>query len=316
MKNIDDKLIKLYEDINRRENLIIHLTHLDETIELKGEKKERLAISLAKEEKDVIKMENLSLYALFSMILGTHEQQLEIERQEYLHALLLYRGVDENYSSLIKERDLLKKSLKGLHGIDKEFDRLVEKKDKLLKSESTYSKELDVLNKQITRFKNQVKELETAINKGNASKNHLHKIIFNFKQMKDWGFQNRFPGSSSMLNKTKDIRNNIYKANINLQKYEDQLFAVSVHFDINFEKQIKNLEAFLDRFVDDLITDWVVNNKIQNSTNLVISMNDTITKLNRSLEYEKAKIQKYLEEDIDLKGHLILELINKSSQKE
>lgn len=312
MKNIDAKLIKLHQEINRKEKLKIHLSHLDEMIKVRAEEKEVLATSLAKEENDVIEMENLSLYALFTMILGTHEKQLEIERQEYLHAFLLYRGVEENYTALIEERDLLSKSLKGLQGAEEEFERLVEKKDMLLRSTSKYTKELDTLNAEITRFKMQIEEIDTAINKGNASKNHLHKIIINFEQMKEWGFQNRYSGSSSVLSKTKEIRDHIYKANKYLQKYEDQLFAVSTHFNINLEKQIKNLEAFLDRFVNDLITDWVVNNKIQNSAHLVTSMMDTITKLNGSLEYERAKIEKYLEEDSELKGHLILELINKN----
>ena len=85
-------------------------------------------------------------------------------------------------------------------------------------------------------------------------------------QLEKWGFERRYPGSSSMMKKTKTVQKQINVANRYLQKYEDQLFTISAHFNINFEKQIKNLEAFLDRFVDDLITDWVVNNKIQRRT--------------------------------------------------
>ena len=157
------------------------------------------------------------------------------------------------------------------------------------------------------------KEIDYAINKGDLAKKYLHKIVFNLNQVNEWGFQGRVKNSSSMLRKSKAIQKEMYVANKFLQKYEDQLHDITVHFNVNFEKQIKNLEAFLDRFLDDLITDWIVNNKIQNSVNMVASMMDTITKLNGSLEFHKSKVEKYLEEDIDLKGHLILEFIKKTT---
>ena len=312
MKEIDAELIRLYNEINRRENLKIHLVHLEEMIAARAKEMDTLSRSLAKEEGDVRAYENLTLYSLFAKVLGTHEKQLEIERQEYLHALMLYRGAEENYASLVKERHILKKSLSSLHVLEREFDRLLEEKDELLKNAPTYPTDLIALNERIASFELQIKEIEIAVSKGMAAKKYLHKIIFNLKKLEEWGFQGRYSGSSSVIRKTKEVQKQIYTSNKFLQKYEDHLFAISAHFNINFEHQIKNLEAFLDRFVDDLITDWVVNNKIRNSAYMVTSMIDTITKLNSSLEYEKSKIQKFLEEDNDLKGHMILEYIQQN----
>ncbi len=312
MKKLDAKLIRLYKEINRRENLKTHLTHLEKMIELKAQELEDMGRYLAKEERDVEAYENLTLYSLFSRVLGTHEKQLEIERQEYLHALMLHRGVEESYANVVKERQILLKSLNSLHVLEREFDRLIEEKDELLKTSPKYPKELVTLNERIASFEEQIKEINTTISKGLAAKKYLHKVLFNLNQLEQWGFQGRFVGSSSMIRKTKQVQKQIYAANKFLQKYEDHLFTISANYDINFKHQIKNLEAFLDRFVDDLITDWVVNNKIQNSGHLVTSMMDTITKLNSSLEYEKSKIHAFLDEDEELKGHLILELIQKN----
>ncbi|MEM9545582.1 MAG: hypothetical protein AAGA77_06390 [Bacteroidota bacterium] len=311
MKKLDAKLIRLYKEINRRENLKIHLVHLEQMIEAKAEEMDIMRVSLEKEEKDVATYENLTLYSLFSKVLGTHEKQLEIERQEYLHALMLYRGLEENYANLVGERQLILKSMKSLHSLEREFEKLLEEKDQLIKNEPDYPEELNTLNQRIASFAEQIKEINITISKGQAAKKCLLKLIFNLNQLEQWGFQGRYPGSSSMLRKNKQVKKQIYGANNYLQEYEDHLFTISTHNDLNFKHQIKNLEAFLDRFVDDLITDWVVNKKIQNSAHLVTSMMDTITKLNSSLEYEKAKIHAYLDEDEELKGDLIVELIQK-----
>lgn len=312
MKNIDARLIRLNQEINRREKLKIHLIHLDEMIQTKGVEKDALAEVLAKEEDDLAAYENLTLFSLFSKILGTHEQQLEIERQEYLHALMSFRGVEEVYNSLIQERDFLIKSLKGLHAVEKEFDLLVKKKDKLLQGAEGYPIEMVVLNARIASYTTQVEEINLAITKGREAKKHLHQIVFNLSQLKKWGLEGRVSSSSSMVKKTRAVQNDIYAVNKYLLAYEDQLFSISTQFDMNFQKQIKKLEAFLDRFLDDLITDWVVNNKIKNSAHMVTSMVDAMTMIEEVLEHEKKKIKQFMEEDIDMKGHLILDLIQRN----
>lgn len=312
MKETDDKLIQLNEEINRRKNLKIHLDHLEDLIQAKKEELRVLSSILEKEEKDVIDTENVSIYSIFSTILGTREQQLEKERQEYLHALMVYKGVEGKYKELVKEKKLLSKSLNGIYVLEREFDRLIAVKEELLKKMGNYPKEFVFLNDKISGYKIQIKEIESAVDKGNTAKRRLHRIIISLKQIEQWGFEGKSINSNAVQRKTKSTQKEIYAADVLLQKYEDKLYDISVHFNVNFKRQIKNLDAFLDRFVDSLITDWVVNNKIENSIHLVNNMIDNITKLIGSLEYQKKKVEKYLEEDTDLKGQLLLEQINKN----
>jgi len=312
MNKVDQKLVRLNNEIHRREKLRIHLTHLDEMIAAKKVEMDKLAITVAKEEDDVLALENVTIYTLFSVVLGTLERQLEKERQEYLHALLIYKGVKKNYQSLKKEKELLVKSLNGLHAIEREFKRILKLKEEILEKVDSYPEDLVVLNDRISNYTIQIKEIVSAVKKGETAKRYLHKVILSLKQMQHWGFEGRDLKHGNMQRKSKATQKEMYTANNFLQKYEDQLHDISVYFGVDFHRQIKNLEAFLERFVDSLITDWVVNNKIENSIHMVNNMIDTITKLNGSLDYQKAKVKEFRKEDNELKAQIILDLIDKN----
>ena len=181
-----------------------------------------------------------------------------------------------------------------------------------MKTQSSYPEELVTINQRIASFKTQIKEIEVAIRKGSSAKRFLHKIILNLKTIEDWGFKGRNMTSNSMQRRTKSTQKEIYRANNFLLNYEDQLHDLAEYSSVNLDKEIRDLDAFLDRFVDSLITDWVVNEKINNSIHLVNNMIDNITKLNGSLEYQQTKVEAYLDEDLDLKAKLIMDLIQKN----
>ncbi len=60
-----------------------------------------------KEHQDVIKLEKLSKQLLFKTILGNKELQLEIERQEYLQAVLEYNATAYNIDLIKYEQEIL-----------------------------------------------------------------------------------------------------------------------------------------------------------------------------------------------------------------
>ncbi|MDF1696534.1 MAG: hypothetical protein P1U56_11900 [Saprospiraceae bacterium] len=312
MNHIDQKLLELNEEILRKQKLRNHLKHLNDRIVKKKNEIGSLKKKLDKEHRDVLRIEKHNIYSFFAIILGTIEYQLEKEKQEYLHALMMYEGAEEALKSLNEEKSILSRSLNGLINVEKMFDKAVEEKDKLLKKFGEYPQTLLTANNRIANFNSQITELDAAIRKGNQAKKYLHKIILNLKTMEEWGFAGKNFTTRSMQRKTKATQKDIYTANNFLLNYEDQLQDLAENCSVNLDKEMQDLEAFLDRFVDSLITDWIVNNKINNSIHLVNSMSDNITKLNSSLDYHKSKVKTYLDEELDLKAELILELIPKN----
>ena len=311
MQELDQELLELYKEINRKEKIQIHLKHLQEVIEKNTLALDSTLKQLNQQESDLAQLDGLNIHSVFSFILGTKQEQLEKTRQEYLQSFLKHRGLEDNLKSLHEEQALLEQKYSGLHAIDKEFDELADKKIHLLKKLRTYPKKLKESSKKIARYDAKINELKSVIKHGLLAKQHLHKIIIGLDKVDRWGKGNTSPHGKGNRN-AKTVNKDIYTANNHLQKYEDKLYGYSNHFGINYKKEVDELEHFLDQFIDCLITDWIVKKKIENSSNLVLNIMDKITLIIDMFEYEIEKTKSYLEEEEDRKDALLITFIQKN----
>ena len=76
--------------------------------------------TLAKEKADVDKLEGLSLTGLFYSVLGTKDDRLEKERQEFLAAKLKYEDAVESLDDAQQEVQRLQNELSPLSDADAE----------------------------------------------------------------------------------------------------------------------------------------------------------------------------------------------------
>ena len=103
MQSIEQS-IELYQSIIMAKS---HLGNLNKRIQEESEELDRLHDILQKEYKDVLRMEQQSLQGLFKRMLGSFEEQYELEKQEYLHAALRYNECKKTLELLEFERDVL-----------------------------------------------------------------------------------------------------------------------------------------------------------------------------------------------------------------
>ncbi len=315
MYDLDTQLLELYQEIKRKEKLKIHILNIRKLIGQKQEQLNFLEKDLAKEELDVVRLEQLSLFSIFKTILGNKKEQLEKERQEYLQVFLQCKGVRENIETLMDEVEILEKSFSSLHAIDKEFRGLLIKKEKLIKEKKdNYLPELNRLNENISNFQSKINEITVAIKEGDRAKKFLHKIIVGLGKIEQWGDHDSTSVISKINREANRVRSDIYVANNHLQKYEDELRDLCDHFGLGYTDEIENLNLFLKRFIDCLITDWVVKNKIENSLHFVANIVDKISRINAMLEQEAEKNLEYIKVEEKLKGQIIVSNINNENQ--
>lgn len=120
-------------------------------------------------------------------------------------------------------------------------------------------------------------------------------MVMDLNQVEDWGVSPKKRNSIAKNNQLiKKVERDTMKANKFLQRYEEELTDLSIHFRIDFSKQINALRNFLDEFVDSLITDWIVKRKIDNAMHLVEHIFDKISRINASLEQEITKTKVFL----------------------
>lgn len=315
MAALDQQLLSLYDDINRKQKIKTHLQNLHIVIAQKEEELEGLTAVLDEEQADLDELQGKTLYSTFLFLLGNQKGQLEKAKQEYLAAYVKYNALVANLEDLREERAVLEKSYSGLHAIDAEFEQLLKEKMALLGQGSKLPKGLDAHVEKIANYRSKIQELQLGIKKGISAKKYLHKVMLGLQQIEHWGDIPPLEVPDRIDRKVVRINKDIYVANNYLQKYEDELSDISDLFQMDYQRAINQLEYFLDQLIDCLITDWIVKHKIHNSFNLIMNIIDKITRIGEMLDYEIDKTRGYIEEEERAKTALVMEQIEKRKKR-
>ena len=138
---------------------------------------ETLLAQLNKERVDIEKMEGISIKALFYLVLGTHEKQLEKERQEHLSAHLSYKQTKEQVAYLNQEKNTLLQRLDKLFNVDVEYESLLLEKESILSmSHNDASRGLLKNEENIAALGSEIKEIGEAIAAGNIALFRLNRV--------------------------------------------------------------------------------------------------------------------------------------------
>ncbi|MEL6926718.1 MAG: hypothetical protein AAFO94_21945, partial [Bacteroidota bacterium] len=273
-----------------------HLDQLDQRLAAEQQQLDQILKRLEAENADVEKLEKMSVKSIFHNILGNKEKQLEKERQEYLQAALKYDELRKSIELIEYERKVLTEKHNKSIGLEQEINQLIElRKKEILRTNPRLGKELLQITFNIEHHQKMQKEMEEAINVGGKASQVMAQMVNELKKAKNWGRWDMMDGkrmSSYMKHSSLDrARQLSYQVKRLLQAFEDELNDIYQYerskfdFSLNFQ----SFSRFTDIFFDNLISDWVVQQKISNALASVRSTND---KLVRTLSYLKADLPK------------------------
>lgn len=311
MSDIHQQLKKTFADHQQLVRVQRHLDELNVELDSAHRALDKKGKDLKDEFKDIEKLEKLSLKGLFHKVLGSKEEQMEKERQEYLQVSLKYDEAKKTVDLLEYERSLLEKKVKDLPHLTNQLEILMKQREKLLVDSGTAAgkKILDILllmdtNRQLAA------DLKALIKSGNEITMTLDKMITYLGQAKDWGrwdSAGRRRSASYMKHNSIDrARDMSYHAKHLLVRFEKDLRHIYGHqnFDLHFE--FDTFSRFTDIFFDNLISDWIIQQKIQNALASVLSVKDKVIRLLHSLEVEvKNSEEKYGQLEHDRKKLII-----------
>ncbi len=274
-----------FEKVSKRLKLIEHELDVLQ-FDIKKQKK-----VLEKEKKDVEELEKLNMKALFTKILGDKEERLEKERQEYLEAVLKYNGLITEQDVLVFEQGVLNKKLKKFVVDQQELDLLINKKEGLLKIKGgPIAKKLRAMDIDIRQKKFAVIEIKEAIDAGKSSLKKLDLLLSNLKQVKSWNGQMILTGRGRFSSYQKKsfidkANKNAVNTKISLAKFEKELLDVYKNSSLNMS--IAGFERFLSTFYNHLITDWVLQQNINNAYYSIMNTKNTINRYVLTLTADK-----------------------------
>jgi len=252
---------------------------------------------MVKELEDLNEIESMGLKPFFYKVLGSREEQIDKERQEYLSAALKFNEYQKTIELLEFEMNLLEKKLGDSTQHKKNLEILKSKREnEILRSHPNLSKQILNISQQIDSLYSYNKELTDVDEVGAKCVKSLNDMVTYLKQAKQWGSWDMVGGrrarhagysKQAAIDKAKNISVWVKHELINLNKELKDIGHHKEHFQLNMD----NFNSFTDIFFDNLISDWVIQQKIANTLSNTVSVRDRVVLILRSIQNEMAKTE-------------------------
>jgi hypothetical protein len=293
-EELNKQLIETKEKLRAKNRLESTLSEAKINLIQEKERLNILEAELKKEEADVRKLEGLSLTGMFHQVLGSKDQKLNTEKQEFLAAKLKYDQGKHSVSALEREITYREKQIKDLGDPDAQYRAILEQKE---------SQIIDADDKKLIQFSEKqadlnsdVKELDEAVHAGNSVLNELENVISYFKSAGNWGLVDMI-GGGLIITAVKHSKINKAKAAVNevqhlLGRFQRELADLKISPESQLGIDVSSFQTFADYIFDGLIFDWIVQSKINKSMNNACDMKDNMEKIIDDLESQlKVKSQ-------------------------
>ncbi|NNE29058.1 MAG: hypothetical protein HKN16_05455 [Saprospiraceae bacterium] len=268
--------------IRELEKVESHLDELDQRMALAIKKKNKLITQVNKEEKDWRKLESLSMKGLFYKVLGSKKEQVEKERQEYLQAFLKLEEHNKEIEAIEFEENILAEKKTKHAGLRQILKKLMKQREAELKrSGAPAGRRIKAIEKELDHAKVVLWEIGQAEQEGQKAIRILDEMIHYLKSARGWG---QWGGQRSRSWEHYTRRTNIDRARERGHHAKQQL--------LRFQSELKDLypnpknyarelqmdfyQGFLENLFNNLLSDWVLQQKVTNALNLVKSIRDQV----------------------------------------
>ena len=302
---INEKIYGLKEELRRKEKLESLLQMNREELKKKKVDLIKLGNILKKEEKDVTKLEGMSVSSIILDMMGKKEDKLDKEREEYLVAKIKYEECLADIKELEDQKQYCNKELQELGGVQNQYENLIKEKGKLILNEDSQESRLlrDYQDKK-DNLKLEQKELREAIDAGRVSISSISVMKDHLGTAKSWGMWDML-GGGLLSNIAKhsaidDANRSGHNVTQNLKIFKKELADVDRFTDM--EVNMSSFTKFADFFFDGFFVDWFVQSKINSSLSNVSSIEESVnvilSDLNRKLR-ELENDQSRLDQEIN-----------------
>jgi hypothetical protein len=247
--------------------------------EAKAESEEKQVL---KEYRDVERLEDGGIAALFYSILGNKEQQTEKERQEFLRARLSFESCISRLASIRKDLTETQKKLDELSRFEQEYlSAFKEKEAAIIGLNDDRTKQLEHNFEETMKVEEESKQIVEAIDAGNKVIRELDTMIEALMAARDWGNWDLI-GGGILVSATKHSK--IDKAKRALHRVQHRLYFFNQELADLADREVvirfDGFTRFADSFFDGLIVDWIVqrgiNKSLSNTRDLYRAVHQTI----------------------------------------
>ena len=276
----------LYADDKKR----LRLGVIDHELDVLRSDLLKSSTKLKKEKGDVEELEKKNLKSLFVQILGSIEDQIEKERQEYLQEVLHHNSLIDEIHTLEYEHKLLSGTLiENRKNVTEQLKQTIEIKENLLINNEDFKSKLKGFDLSIKKLNIKEKDIHEAIKEGRILMSNIDIVKTNLQKVKEWGSYKMYGkgkySSYSKKNYIDKANKKVVVLNVYTNKFLKELKDVFPEMKLNLS--IDFFENFLKHFYHNLITDWVIKRKLDHAIHGITIMGDKLNRIQMLLEKEK-----------------------------
>lgn len=270
-----------------------NLQKLKEQHEKEALKLERLREKLQDEKHDVDQLMGASFASFFYGLIGKKDEKLLKEKEELLQAKLKYEAAAETVKDLEEDMTAVETQLVTLANVESEYAELLLQKESMLNERRPdLAKQLREYTDQQEQLEVSQKELNEAVEAGKVTIVQLHKVIEKLESASSWGAWDMLGGGAVTTaikhSRISEARDAISTAQKSLRRFERELHDVQRESHIRID--IGEMLTFADFFFDNIITDWIVQDRISTSLVQAKEKREKVERLLRELQVEEKTV--------------------------
>ncbi len=266
LPRINEKLLLAKERVRAKRKLEAMLAEAQCQVQEQQQRCFKYKQLLGSEQAHVENLEGVSLMSLFFTILGTKSERLEKVNQEFLSAHLKHVEAVEAAKFAQLEFERLEQRLIEFRDADNEYVRLVEEKHRfLVETGDQRAEALGGLVERLVDLSADSLELQEAMQAGTAALESLERVRAELRSAEDvWtsdALGDDFKATKAKLSRIDTASQYAHAAQRLLRKFQEELADASLR--LHVAVHIDRFSIFAESFFDGLISDWIVNSKIQ-----------------------------------------------------
>jgi hypothetical protein len=293
LAEIDSMMAETVASVEAKKSLARRLERCRHELDAERRRLSELQAIMDREEKDVARLEGLSLANLFYTILGDKPAKVDKEKQEFLAAKLRRDEADASVRALLRDSEALASDLAKAGHPEDELLKLMEAKERFLKEGGGPRAEaLIELDEQKGRLQAERKETLEALEEGRKVLAALEGVLRSLESAQGWGVWDMMGGGllataakHSNLDKARD---QVHEVQTLMRRFQRELADIG-----NFTEDVSigGFERFADYFFDGLFVDWMVQSKINASVDRTKEQLARVRSLVGSLEARERSIR-------------------------
>ncbi|ARI78077.1 hypothetical protein [Halobacillus mangrovi] len=268
MKRFHQQLTEVRKRTFYHDRLKREITQLIKELENLKEQEQQFLHILDQEEEDVEKLERVSFTNLFATLSGNKVERVEEEEREVVEARLKWREAHHSVQEVEQELQRLREQLNRLGDPDKDYERLLQqKKTFLIEQGEAQGQRLLELSENRSEVLAEIEEINEALSAGKRAVTALGEASISLDSAENWGTLDMLGGgmltTAVKHSRVDDANSAVHSAQRHLRKFAREIDDLGTYY--NHRVEISGGLTIADYFLDGLIVDWFVQNRIQTS---------------------------------------------------